>query len=121
MHKKINLNIRTSDDDSFEIALYRKTSGRSRLTTLYNNLEYFWLQEENSLVLDPYFSKRKTYRSGTSGMEVTVFVPEGKYIKLDTNTKYFLDNLEGVSDNNVLEMAGETFQIGDDRIIEIQE
>jgi phage shock protein PspC (stress-responsive transcriptional regulator) len=116
LHKKINLNIRISDDDDYEIVLYRKTVGRSRLTTRYHNisLEYFWLQEENSLVLDPHFTKRRAYRSGISAMEVTVFVPEGKYIHLDKNTRYFLDDVEGVPDSGVMELAGETFLIGGD-------
>jgi len=121
LHKKITLNIRTSDDDAFEIALYRKTTGRSELTTRFHNisLEYFWLQEENSLVLDPHFSKRKAYRSGSSGMEVTVFVPEGTYINLDRNTKYFLDDVEGVPDEDVRELPGVTHLVGEDGIVEI--
>ncbi len=115
LHKKINMNIRTSDEDEFEVVLYRRTIGRRGLTTRLNiiNMEYFWLQEENSLVLDPHFTIRKNYRSGTSGMEVTIFIPEGKYINLDANTKYFLDDVEGVPDNNVRELAGKTFLVGE--------
>ena len=45
---------------------------------------------------------------------VTILVPRGKYISLDENTRYFLNNVETVDDIWDRKLAGEVWQMTED-------
>jgi hypothetical protein len=102
--------------------MVRKNSqGRSKTEAVFNasKLDYEWDQESSSLILDPYFSLDKPNRWRAPGTRVTVLVPEGKYIRLDKNTRYFLNRVETVDELWKHELAGEVWRMTEDGLVEV--
>ena len=64
-----------------------------------------------TLYLDPYFSLNKIHKWNSPETEVIIRVPEGKHIYLDENTKYFLDEIEGIPAGDGEEAAGKVTAI----------
>ena len=75
------------------------------------NSSYRYMQDGSRLTLDPYFSLSKVYKWKSPLTEVIVMVPEGKYIDLDPNTRYFLDDIDDWPSPQVQKAAGETLII----------
>jgi phage shock protein PspC (stress-responsive transcriptional regulator) len=113
VYSKIDLDIELSKDDNFRIKLVKSSAGSVKplapgISVLQ---EYDWSQDGDSLILDPYFSKSKIHPLYLLEAEVVIKVPEGKYIQLDRNTKYFLDDVAGIPDDEVQSLAGKVFQL----------
>ena len=105
---KIELDIEPAEDDNYRITVHKESQGRNRFEASHDagNLEFKWNQEGPDLILNPYFSLRKPNRWRAPLTEVTVVVPPGKYIRLDRNTKYFLDDVQSVEDEWDHKLAG---------------
>jgi len=110
---KIELDIEPADSDNYLITVNRESQGRSRTEASINsdNLEYNWDQNDTELILDPYFSLRKPNRWRAPLTEVTVHVPQGKYIRLDRNTRFFLDDVKSAGDEWDHKLAGQVWQM----------
>ena len=95
--------------ESWELAVRKHFQGKNNTEALVNagKLNYDWNQEASTLLLDPYFSLDKPNKWRAPGTRVTIFVPEGKYIHLDKNTRYFLDRVETADDVWKHDLAGE--------------
>ena len=105
---KINIDVVFTDDRKFELLVRKKSQGKSRVTAMINaeNLIYRHSQNGNNLYLDPYFSLNKIHKWKSPETEIMIRVPEGKYIYLDENTRFFLDEIEGVPAGSEQEAAG---------------
>jgi phage shock protein PspC (stress-responsive transcriptional regulator) len=108
VYGKIELDIEPAGIDDFEISVRKNSQGRTRAEAAINaeKLDYQWRQEGADLILDPYFSLEKPNKWRVPGTRVTIMVPLGKYIRLDRNTRYFLDNVESVDDERYDVLAG---------------
>jgi hypothetical protein len=123
VYGKIDLNIMEGEFESWELAVRKHSQGRNNTEALINagKLNYDWDQEASTLVLDPYFSLDKPNKWRAPGTRVTIFVPEGKYLHLDKNTRYFLDRVETADDVWKHELAGEVWQMTDDGLISTED
>lgn len=110
IYGKIDLDIEFSDDKQFEVIVKKRSQGRSRISAIVNaeNTSYRFTQDGATLILDPYFSLSKVYKWRSPETEILLRVPEGKYICLDNNTKYFLDDIEALPASQVQNAAGKT-------------
>jgi len=54
--------------------------------------------EDNQLYFDNYLSLEEEQGFRFQSLELTLYVPEGKTIYLDQNLKYFIYNIENVTD-----------------------
>jgi hypothetical protein len=119
VYGKIDLDIAEGDFDDFEISIRKKSLGRDEAEASLNaaKLDYEWKQEENTLILDPYFSLKKPNKWRMPDTRVTIMVPTGKYISLDENTRYFLHNVETVDDVWDRKLAGEVWQMTEDGLV----
>jgi len=111
VYGKIDLDIEYTDGDEFEIVIYKTSPGRSRLqTSVYaGHIEYDYLQDGSSLILDPYFSISKEYNWRAPDTEVNILVPEGKYLFLDKTTQAFLDDVDKVDNDSLWKLPGKTW------------
>ena len=118
---KIYLDVAPGDFNDFELSVRKNSQGRDRAQASINagRLDYKWEQKGNSVILDPYFSLKKTYKWRTPGTKVTIMVPPGKYIRLDNNTKYFLRNVETVDDIWDRKLAGEVWLMTEDGLARV--
>jgi phage shock protein PspC (stress-responsive transcriptional regulator) len=105
---KIRIDIEFADTRKFEILIRKISNGKSKITSMINaeNITYRFSQDNNKLILDPYFSLNKIHQWNSPETEVNIRVPEGKYIYLDETTKYFLDDIEGIDAGDSEEAAG---------------
>lgn len=110
IYGKINLDIECSDNSQFEVVVNKRSQGRSRIRAMVNaeNTSYRYTQDGATLILDPYFSLSKVYKWRSPVTELIVRVPEGKYIYLNNNTKYFLDDIDDWPSPRVRNAAGKT-------------
>ncbi len=72
------------------------------------------------LILNPYFSLNKPDKWRMPDTRVTILVPTGKYIRLDENTRYFLNNVETVDDIWDRKLAGEVWQMTEDGLVGVE-
>ncbi|KPK84591.1 MAG: hypothetical protein AMS27_09485 [Bacteroides sp. SM23_62_1] len=110
IYGKINLDIESSDIRQFEVIVKKRSQGRSRVQAIINaeNTSYRYTQDGKTLIIDPYFSRSKIHKWRAPETDIIVRVPEGKYIHLHNNTKYFLDDINNWSYSQVRDAAGKT-------------
>ncbi len=118
---KIDLNISPGSFPEWELTVRKSSQGRNKIEAVANaaGLEYDWEQESSALVLDPYFSLEKPGYWRAPSTRVTVLVPEGKYVRLDKNTRYFLDRVETVDDLWNQELAGKVWEMTEKGLVKI--
>lgn len=105
---KIKIDIEFTNEKKFEILTQKISYGKTKIAGVINaeNIIYRYSQDNNKLILDPYFSLKKIHRWNSPETEVTIRVPEGKSIYLDETTQYFLDDIEGINAEDSQEAAG---------------
>jgi hypothetical protein len=69
------------------------------------------------LILDPYFSLLKPAKWRAPGTEVSVRIPVGKYVRLDSNTRYFLHRVKSRDELWKHEMSGEIWEMTEEGIV----
>ena len=123
VYGKVDVNILEGEFDDWELAVRKHSQGKNNTEAVMNagKLDYIWNQENASLVLDPYFSLEKPNRWRAPGTRVTIFVPEGKYVQLHKNTRYFLDRVETAEDVWKHELAGSTWLMTGDGLEKIED
>jgi phage shock protein PspC (stress-responsive transcriptional regulator) len=105
---KVKIDIEFTDNRKYEIIIRKISYGKSKIAGVINaeNITYRFTQENNNLILDPYFSLNKIYMWNSPETEVNIRVPEGKCVYLDETTKYFLNDIEGIDTGESMEAAG---------------
>jgi phage shock protein PspC (stress-responsive transcriptional regulator) len=119
VYGKIDLDITPGDFKDFEISVRKNSKGRDRADAALNagKLDYDWKQEGNTIYLDPYFSLIKPNKWRMPETEVNIMVPHGKFIRLDKNTRYFLENVETVEDIWERKLAGDVWMMTEDGLV----
>ncbi len=122
LYGKIDLDVAPGDFDDYELSVRKNSQGSDRAQASINagKLDYEWDQDENTIILNPYFSLKKPDKWRTPGTKVTIMVPPGKYIRLHNNTKYFLRNVETVDDIWDRKLAGEVWQMTEDGLVSVE-
>ena len=105
---KINIDVVFTDNRKFELLVRKKSQSRSKVIAMIDaeNIIYRYSQNSNNIYLDPYFSINKIHKWRSPETEIIIRVPEGKHIYLDENTRYFLDEIDGIPAGNGEEAAG---------------
>jgi phage shock protein PspC (stress-responsive transcriptional regulator) len=121
VYGKIDLNILPGDFSEWEISVRKSSQGRTNAEAVMNarKLDYNWDQSSSELILDPHFSLYKPNKWRIPGTTVSVMIPEGKYIRLDKNTRYFLNRVKTEEELWKHELAGEVWRMTDDGLVEL--
>jgi phage shock protein PspC (stress-responsive transcriptional regulator) len=119
VYGKIDLNIQPGDPDDWELTVRKESQGRNDSESVMNAamLDYNWVQESSELILDPYFSLLKPAKWRAPGTEVSVRIPVGKYVRLDSNTRYFLHRVKSRDELWKHEMSGEIWEMTEEGIV----
>lgn len=72
------------NSDRFVLTLTRKAYGKTteEAETNAQNVEFFWLQKDSVLQIDPYFTLRAGSKMRFQELKVTIEIPEGKHLKI---------------------------------------
>ena len=62
-----------------------------------SKINYEFVVEENQLYFDNYMSLEEQQKFRSQFIDLTLYVPEGKTIYLDQNLKYFIFNIDNVT------------------------
>ncbi len=121
VYGRMDLNILPGDFEDWEISVRKSSQGRNNTEAVMNatKLDYSWNQSSSALVLDPYFSLEKPNKWRAPGTTVTVLVPEGKYIRLNKNTRYFLNRVKTEDELWKHEIAGEVWKMTDEGLVAV--
>ena len=121
IYGKIDLDIQPGDPDEWEMSLRKSSQGRNDAESVLNaaKLHYDWEQESSELILDPYFSLVKPDKWRAPGTVVSVRVPEGKFIRLNRNTKFFLNSVKTVDELWKHEIAGEVWKMTGEGLVSV--
>ena len=115
VYGKIDLDISRDEFLDWEMTVRKNSQGRNKMEAVMNanKLDYEWGQSSSTLTLDPYFSLEKPNRWRAPSTRVTILVPEGKYIRLDKNTRYFLNHVKSADDVWDHDLAGRVWKMTD--------
>jgi len=121
VYGKIDLNIVPGEFEEWELSVRKHSQGRNDAEAVINagKLDYTWDQESSTLLLEPYFSLDKPNRWRAPGTRVTVMIPEGKYVRFDANTQYFLNRVKTVDDLRKHELPGEVWKMSKEGLVGI--
>jgi phage shock protein PspC (stress-responsive transcriptional regulator) len=110
---KINIDVVFTDNRKFELLVRKKSQGKSKITAVINaeNIIYRHSQNGSNLYLDPYFALNKMHPWRSPETDIVIRVPEGKHIYLDENTRYFLNEIEGIPAGSEEEAAGKVLPL----------
>lgn len=115
IYAKIELDIEESRGGKYKLQLENRAWGRSYADAreAAGRIDYHWSLEGNKLLLDPYFTQDRS-SVHRQEVDVTVLVPQGKYIQLDEQTRYLLEGVESAEDLWDNELAGHTWVMSED-------
>jgi phage shock protein PspC (stress-responsive transcriptional regulator) len=123
VYGKIDIDISHGDIVEWEMTVRKHSQGRNtqEATISADNLNYNWTQESSTILLEPFFSLDKPNRWRAPETRVTVYVPEGKYVRLDKNTRHFLNRVNSVDKILKRELAGEVWKMTEEGLVSINE
>lgn len=95
----VELDIKPAKGEDFELKIKKVSNGKSQKQAKINasKINYEFVVEENQLYFDNYMSLEEQQKFRSQFMELTLYVPEGKTIYLDQNLKYFIFNIDNVT------------------------
>ena len=96
----VELDIKQSKGENFELKIKKVSNGKNQKQAKINasKINYDFVLEDNQLYFDNYLSLEEEQGFRFQSLELTLYVPEGKTIYLDQNLKYFIYNIENVTD-----------------------
>ncbi|MEX0981891.1 MAG: PspC domain-containing protein [Bacteroidales bacterium] len=111
IYGQIELDIEQSEDEHFMFEINKRSKGRNRedATTRAANLNYSFVTNTNKLVLNPYFFLERDEKWRIPRVELTLEVPEGKYVHLEKETREILENTHNVDRISTWKMGGKTW------------
>jgi len=106
----IDINVRKSSDSEYKLRIEKTARGIDNETAakFAQKIEYSYTQNGENLVLNPYYELEKESPWRAQSVEVTVYVPVGKYVILDKNTEDFLGWVQNTEDISEWEVVGKT-------------
>ncbi|MFC2129314.1 PspC domain-containing protein [Bacteroidota bacterium] len=116
IYGKINLDIERSKNGMSYIEIDKRSKGKSWENAEANaaNLNYNFKTISNEIELDPYFFIEGDEKWRFPRIELTVFIPDGKHIILEKETREILHNVYNVNHVSEWSMAEKTWVMTDD-------
>jgi len=113
IYGKISLDIEKSRDAEFYLEIEKESKGKSWDDADENaaELNYFFTTRPDEIILDPYFSLESGSKWRFPEVSLTLFVPEGKFIHLDRDTRELLENVYNTDRVSEWKMAGKKWEM----------
>ncbi|MFN4122167.1 MAG: PspC domain-containing protein [Flavobacteriales bacterium] len=108
---KINLNVDISENNNFELKVEKSSRGNNKEQAAdeAEMLRFAVEQTNNTLILQPFFKLRPNAKWRAQRADFTLYVPKGKYVKLNKNLRPYLDEVNNNSDLSARSSAGHLF------------
>jgi phage shock protein PspC (stress-responsive transcriptional regulator) len=116
IYGKINLDIEKSTNGLSYIEIDKRSKGKSweDAETNAGNLKYNFKTSANELEIDPYFFIGGEEKWRFPRLELTIYIPEGKHLILEKETREILNNVYNVNHVSEWSMANKTWMMTDD-------
>lgn len=117
------LDIEPSDDSQIRLKIDKRSKGKSDDDADENaaNLNYSFRTSGNMLILDPYFFLESDDKWRFPRVNVTLYLPEGKVVRLDKSTREMLENIYNINHISDWRMGGKTWIMTDDGLKLVEE
>jgi phage shock protein PspC (stress-responsive transcriptional regulator) len=112
----VDFDIERSEDNRMRIEVEKRSKGKNWDEADDNaaNLKYNFSTKENKLILDPYFFIDGSEKWRFPHVEITLDVPEGKYIFIEKPTREILDDVYNTDHISDWRMGGKMWMMTED-------
>jgi len=112
----IELDIEKGYNDDFEIGIEKSSRGYDEEDALerIKKIGYSYSIEGNRIELDPYFEIDKDDKWRFQNIDITIYVPEGKAVNLNSNTSDYLSGIYNLDHISTWKMGGKTWVMQED-------
>lgn len=116
IYGQVELDIEPSGSREARVEIEKRSKGKNRDDAERNaaDITYNYRLNGNELVLNPYFFIDGGIKWRFPRVEITLEIPEGKYVYLDTETREILENIYNVDHISDWRMGGKLWQMTDD-------
>ena len=114
-YDQIELFLGNSDTDEFILEQFTHSLGRTANQAQENafNIEWYFLQDENTLLLDPFYRLEKDEVWYAQHIELELLIPVGKYVHVEESVVEIL----GWGRYNPRKLAGNTWLMTEDGLV----
>jgi phage shock protein PspC (stress-responsive transcriptional regulator) len=114
------LHIYKGDKDFIEIELYKESQGSNKMDAIDNvsSIKYNYELKGDTLHLDKLFKIGDGAKWRAQEIDIIVYIPEGKYFNIDSNTYSILDYSWILSRVYSYNMSEKTYVMGEDKVEE---
>ncbi len=119
----VELDIETSLNRESRVEIEKRSRGKNREDAERNaaDITYNYRLRDNNLVLNPYFFIEGGIKWRFPRVEITLEIPEGQYVYLDTETREILDDIYNVDHISDWRMGGKLWQMTDEGLKLVEE
>jgi len=123
IYGKINLDIERSGNGIGYIEIDKRSKGKTLENAEENaaSLDYKFKISENEIELDSYFFIGGEEKWRFPRLDMTIYIPEGKYLFLEKETREILNNVYNVNHISEWSMANKTWLMTDDGLELVEE
>lgn len=109
----IHVNVASTEETAFSISAEKSARGTDKKQAIQTAaaINYFYRQEGNTVYFNPYFTVKPDNKWRNQNLDVTLHIPEGKFIRFRKGTEDMLFNIQNVQNMNDYEMVEETWQM----------
>jgi phage shock protein PspC (stress-responsive transcriptional regulator) len=107
------LNVLENNSDSVEMTISRTARGKTKKEANENAraMTYSYHQNGHELVFDEIFAAAEGYKFRAQELEIKIYVPKGKVVYFDKNTKYLLDDVDNTTNTWDGDMVGRRWKM----------
>ncbi len=109
----IHVNIASTEDNFFTATAEKSARGtdKKEAITTASEINYFYRQEGNILYFNPYFNIKPNNKWRNQTLDITLRIPEGKFIRFRKGTEDILHDISNIQNLSDYEMVEETWQM----------
>jgi phage shock protein PspC (stress-responsive transcriptional regulator) len=111
IYGRVDFDIEQADGDKIRVEIKKRSKGKNwdDADNRASKLNYNFRTTDNQITLDPFFYIENTDKWRFPRLDITLYVPEGKYIILDKETREILDDVYNVDHISDWRMGGKTW------------
>ena len=111
IYGKVDLDIERSGSDKIILEIDKRSKGRNwdEAERIASSLNYNFRTSGHTLILDPYFFLERNEKWRFPRIDITIELPEGKYVYLEKNTREILNDVYNVDHVSDWRMGGSTW------------
>ncbi len=116
LNGQIKMTVVAAEDGIFSVTAEKSARGmdKKQAITSASSINYFYRQEANTVYFNPYFTIKPNNKWRNQTLDVTVHIPENKFIRFQTGADEIMHYIPNVQNLDDTEMLNEVWQMGKD-------